>query len=55
MSMRTSSHGNSSTVTKDCRQIRGLNGQPKRVNALGGNRFTIEPGVYGEFANDRRA
>jgi hypothetical protein len=35
---------------KGLQQIRGLNGQPKRVNALGGNRFTIEPGVYGEFA-----
>lgn len=30
-------------------QIRGLNGQPKRVNAIGGKRYTIEPGVYGEF------
>lgn len=35
---------------KGLQQIRGLNGQPKRVNAIGGNRFTIEPGVYGEFA-----
>ena len=35
---------------KGLQQIRGLNGQPKRVNALGGNRYTIEPGVYGEFA-----
>ena len=34
---------------KGLQQIRGLNGQPKRVNALGGNRFTIEPGVYGEY------
>lgn len=35
---------------KGLQQIRGLNGQPKRVNAIGGNKFTIEPGVYGEFA-----
>lgn len=35
---------------KGLQQIRGLNGQPKRVNALGGNKYTIEPGVYGEFA-----
>lgn len=36
---------------KGLQQIRGLNGQPKRVNAVGGNRFTMEPGVYGEFMN----
>jgi hypothetical protein len=35
---------------KGLQQIRGLNGQPKRVNPIGGNRFTMEPGVYGEFA-----
>lgn len=35
---------------KGLQAIRGLNGQPKRVNALGGNRYTIEPGVYGEYA-----
>lgn len=35
---------------KGLQQVRGLNGQPKRVNALGGNKYTIEPGVYGEFA-----
>jgi hypothetical protein len=29
--------------------VRGLNGQPKRVNAVGGNKFTIEPGIYGEY------
>lgn len=34
---------------KGLQQVRGLNGQPKRVNALGGKRYTIEPGVYGEF------
>ncbi|MCD9188244.1 MAG: major capsid protein [Pyrinomonadaceae bacterium] len=35
---------------KGLQQVRGLNGQPKRVNAVGGKKFTIEPGVYGEFA-----
>lgn len=30
-------------------QVRGLNGMPKRVNAIGGRRYTMEPGVYGEF------
>ena len=35
---------------KGLQQIRGLNGQPKRVNAIGANKYTIEPGVYGEFA-----
>ena len=35
---------------KGLQQIRGLNGQPKRVNAIGGKKYTIEPGVYGEFA-----
>lgn len=34
---------------KGLQQVRGLNGQPKRVNAIGGKRYTIEPGVYGEF------
>lgn len=29
--------------------VRGLNGQPKRVNSIGGKRYTIEPGVYGDF------
>jgi hypothetical protein len=29
--------------------VRGLNGQPTRVKSVGGKRFTIEPGVYGEF------
>lgn len=28
---------------------RGLNGQPTRVKSVGGKRFTMEPGVYGEF------
>jgi hypothetical protein len=35
---------------KGLQQIRGLNGQPKRVNAVGGNRYTMEPGIYGEYA-----
>ncbi len=30
-------------------QIRGLNGEPPRVVALGGKRYLMEPGVYGEF------
>jgi hypothetical protein len=30
-------------------QIRGLDGQPAAVKALGANRYTYEPGVYGEF------
>lgn len=29
--------------------IRGLDGQPKRVKSIGGKRYTIEPGVYGDF------
>lgn len=28
---------------------RGLNGAPERVQALGANRYLMEPGVYGEF------
>jgi hypothetical protein len=35
---------------KGLQAVRGLNGQPKRVNFVGGNRYTIEPGAYGEFA-----
>src|SRR5690348_2174970 len=35
---------------KGLQQVRGMNGQPKRVNAIGGNRYTMEPGIYGEFA-----
>lgn len=31
-------------------QGRGLNGQPARVQRLGGKRFMLEPGVYGEWA-----
>jgi hypothetical protein len=31
-------------------QIRGLDGQPASVQAQGANRYTYEPGVYGEFA-----
>lgn len=31
-------------------QGRGLNGQPARIQRLGGKRFMVEPGVYGEFA-----
>lgn len=34
---------------KGLQQIRGLDGQPKRANFVGGKRFTIEPGAYGEF------
>lgn len=30
-------------------QVRGLNGDPPRVKRLGGTRFTMEPGYYGEF------
>lgn len=30
-------------------QVRGLNGQPGRVKNVGGSKFTLEPGVYGEF------
>jgi hypothetical protein len=33
----------------DLQNIRGLNGQPKRVKSVGGKRFTLEPGVYGDF------
>lgn len=29
-------------------QVRGLNGQPPRVQHVGGKRFVMEPGVYGE-------
>lgn len=30
-------------------QVRGLNGQPRSVRPIGGKRFQMEPGVYGEF------
>src|SRR5262245_5940798 len=30
-------------------QGRGLNGRPARIQRLGGKRFTLEPGVYGEY------
>lgn len=30
-------------------QFRGLDGDPPRVKALGGRRFAMQPGVYGEF------
>jgi len=30
-------------------QIRGLNGQPSRVKRVGGKRYLMSPGVYGEF------
>jgi hypothetical protein len=33
----------------DLQHIRGLNGQPKRVKSIGGKRYTLEPGVYGDF------
>src|SRR5436190_16967408 len=31
-------------------QGRGLNNRPTRVQRLGGQRFMIDPGVYGEYA-----
>lgn len=31
-------------------QARGLNGDPPSIRRLGGKRFQMEPGVYGEFA-----
>jgi hypothetical protein len=34
---------------KGLQQVRGLNGQPGNVTALGGNQFRMKPGVYGEF------
>lgn len=30
-------------------QVRGINGAPSRVKAVGGNRYVMEPGYYGEF------
>jgi hypothetical protein len=30
-------------------QGRGLNGRPARITRLGGKRFMLEPGVYGEY------
>ncbi len=30
--------------------VRGLNGQPQRVKRIGGKRYLMQPGVYGEFA-----
>lgn len=30
--------------------LRGLDGQPARVNAVGGKRYQMTPGVYGEFS-----
>jgi hypothetical protein len=30
-------------------QLRGLGGQPNRVAVTGGKRYTMDPGVYGEF------
>lgn len=30
-------------------QIRGLNGQPQRVKRIGGKRYMMQPGVYGEY------
>jgi hypothetical protein len=30
-------------------QVRGLNGQPGRVKMIGGKRFIMSPGVYGEY------
>lgn len=34
-------------------QLRGLDGRPSRVNGVGGKRFQMTPGVYGEFADIR--
>jgi hypothetical protein len=31
-------------------QVRGLNGQPPRVKQIGGKRYQMQPGVYGEWA-----
>lgn len=31
-------------------QVRGLNGEPPRVKPIGGKRYVMNPGVYGEFA-----
>ena len=36
---------------KGLQQVRGINGAPKHVKALGAKRFTVEPGVFGEFRN----
>ena len=30
-------------------QVRGINGAPKRVKPLGAKRYTVDPGVFGEF------
>lgn len=30
-------------------QVRGLNGEPPRVRPIGKNRYSFEPGVYGEY------
>lgn len=35
---------------KGLQQVRGLNGAPSRVKAVGGKRFIAQPGVYGEYA-----
>lgn len=32
-------------------EVRGLNGQPGRVTRIGGRRYTMPPGVYGEFTS----
>lgn len=32
-------------------QIRGINGAPPKVSKLGGNRYMMRPGVYGEYEN----
>ncbi len=34
---------------KGLQQVRGLNGQPGRVQAVSLNQFQMQPGVYGEF------
>jgi hypothetical protein len=32
-------------------QLRGINGEPARVKHVGGKRFDVQPGIYGEFKN----
>lgn len=34
---------------KGLQQLRGLNGEPTRVNRVGAKRYRMTPGVYGEF------
>lgn len=34
---------------KGLQQVRGLNGEPRRVKQVGRGKFSMEPGVYGEY------